>query len=185
MPDTWLRFPCAKKPYADGTLRNMTKAELIQIIRDYEHNYAALYEANERGIAFAEKKFKALDATKLLKRYTYRDIEGHPHFKSITEIGWFSPLPVWPCWKTSWKKQGGKTMTLYEKIQTKSPEELAELFAAHEIALTDFIFKQVERTLLDKRGIKIDFTKHYKPDLLSIKKEFLDWLNTEASDAEE
>lgn len=55
MSDTWLRFPYAKKPYADSTLRNMTKAQLIQVIRDYEHNYAVLYEANERGIAAAEK----------------------------------------------------------------------------------------------------------------------------------
>lgn len=76
-------------------------------------------------------------------------------------------------------------MTLYEKIKTKSTEELAELFAAREIALTDIIFRQVERILYEKRGIKIDFTKHFKPDLLSTKKEFLDWLNTEASDAEE
>lgn len=75
-------------------------------------------------------------------------------------------------------------MTLYEKIKNKSPEELAEMFAAREIALTDIIFRQVERTLLEKRGIKIDFAKHFKPDLLSTKKEFLDWLNTEASDAE-
>ena len=42
--DTWLRFPYAKKPYADSTLRNMTKAELIQIIRDYEHHALAVTE---------------------------------------------------------------------------------------------------------------------------------------------
>ena len=82
MVDTWQRFPCAKKPYADSTLRNMTKAELIQIIRDYEHNYSALYEANERGVAWAEKKFKVLDATKVLKRLTYRDPDGNAHFKT-------------------------------------------------------------------------------------------------------
>lgn len=76
-------------------------------------------------------------------------------------------------------------MTLYEKIKNKSPEELAELFAAREISLTDIIFKQVERILREKRGIKIDFTKHFKPDLLATKKDVLDWLNTEASDAEE
>ena len=58
MDDTWLRFPYAKKPYADSTLRGMAKDELIQIIRDYEHNYAALYEANERGIKAAEKMMK-------------------------------------------------------------------------------------------------------------------------------
>ena len=76
-------------------------------------------------------------------------------------------------------------MTLYERIKSKSPEELAELFAAREIALTDIIFKQVERTLLEKRGIKIDFTKHFKPDILATKQDVLKWLTTEVSDAEE
>lgn len=76
-------------------------------------------------------------------------------------------------------------MTLYEKIKTKSPEELAEMFAAREIALTDIIFRQVERILREKRGIKIDFTKHFKPDLLATKQDVLKWLNTEVSDAEE
>ena len=61
MAENWLRFPYGKKPYADSTLRNMTKAELIQIIRDYEHNYAVLYEAHERGIAYAEKRLKAAE----------------------------------------------------------------------------------------------------------------------------
>jgi len=76
-------------------------------------------------------------------------------------------------------------MTLYEKIINKSPEELAELFAARDIALTDIIFKQVERTLLEKRGIRIDFTKHFKPDLLATKQDVLKGLNTEVPDAEE
>ena len=90
--DTWLRFPYAKKPYADGTLRNMTKAELIQIIRDYEHNYAILYEANERGIAFAEKIFKYLDVINILERLTTRDIEGNAHLKTSAEVGWIDPV---------------------------------------------------------------------------------------------
>lgn len=92
MPDTWLRFPCAKKPYADSTLRNMTKAELIQIIRNYEHNYAALYEANERGVAYAEKKFMILDYTKPLKRLTERDTEGNAHLRTSNEVGWLDPV---------------------------------------------------------------------------------------------
>lgn len=93
MAENWLRFPCAKKPYADSTLRYMTKAELIQIIRDYEHNYSALYEANERGVAWAEKKFKVLDATRLFKRLTGRDIEGNAHLKhNSNEVGWMDPV---------------------------------------------------------------------------------------------
>ena len=61
MAENWQRFPYAKKPYADSTLRNMTKLELIQIIRDYEHNYAALYETYERSIAYAEKRIRAAE----------------------------------------------------------------------------------------------------------------------------
>ena len=93
MAENWLRFPYAKKPYADSTLRNMTKAELIRIIRDYEHNYAALYEANERGIAYAEKKFTILNYTKPLKRLTERDIEGKARLKHNSgEVGWLDPV---------------------------------------------------------------------------------------------
>ncbi len=76
-------------------------------------------------------------------------------------------------------------MTLYERIKNKSLEELAELFAAREIALTDIIFRQVERTLYEKCGIKINFTKHFKPDLLGTKQDVLKWLNKELSDVEE
>ena len=92
MAENWLRFPYAKKPYADSTLRNKTKAELIQIIRDYEHNYAVLYEAHERGVAYAEQKFRLLNATKLLKRLTVRDIEGNAHLRDSNDVGWIDTL---------------------------------------------------------------------------------------------
>ena len=55
----WVHTPYHGKPYADSTLRGMKKEELIQIIRDYEHNYNALYEANERGIQAATKLLDA------------------------------------------------------------------------------------------------------------------------------
>lgn len=55
MPEDWLRYPYAKRPYSDSSLSGKTKAELIQILRDYEHNYAVLYEANERGIKAAQE----------------------------------------------------------------------------------------------------------------------------------
>lgn len=55
MTESWLRMPYARRPLSDSTLKRMKKDELIEIIRDYEHNYEALYEANERGIAAAEK----------------------------------------------------------------------------------------------------------------------------------
>lgn len=88
----WVHTPYHGKPYADSTLRGMKKEELIQIIRDYEHNYSELYEANERGIAYAERKFKMLDATFLLKRLTARGLDGKPYLKSGDEVGWVDPV---------------------------------------------------------------------------------------------
>lgn len=90
--NSFLRFPYGKKPLADSTLRNMKKQDLIQIIRDYEHNYSVLYEAHERGVAYAEEKFRVLDATKVLKRLTERDIEGNAHLRHSNEVGWLDPV---------------------------------------------------------------------------------------------
>lgn len=53
--ESWMRMPYKRKPFSNSTLMGMKKSELIQIIRDYEHNYEALYIANERGIEYAEK----------------------------------------------------------------------------------------------------------------------------------
>ncbi|MBD5169346.1 MAG: hypothetical protein HDT20_04400 [Oscillibacter sp.] len=52
------KFPCHKKPYADSTLRNMRKDELIGILRDYEHNYGALYSFYENSVKNAEALLK-------------------------------------------------------------------------------------------------------------------------------
>ena len=57
----WVHTPYHGKQYADSTLRGMKKEELIQIIRDYEHNFNALYEANERGIQAATKMLAETD----------------------------------------------------------------------------------------------------------------------------
>ena len=64
----------------------------MEIIRDYEHNYSVLYDAYERSIAYAEKKFTVLDATKLLKRLTVRDIEGNPYLRDSNDVGWIDTL---------------------------------------------------------------------------------------------
>ena len=40
----------------------------------------------------AEQRFKMLDATKVLKRLTYRDPDGNAHFKTSAEVGWLDPL---------------------------------------------------------------------------------------------
>lgn len=52
------KFPCHKKPYADSTLRNMRKGEIIGILRDYEHNYGALYSFYENSVKNAEALLK-------------------------------------------------------------------------------------------------------------------------------
>lgn len=52
------KFPCHKKPYADSTLRNMKKGELIGILRDYEHNYGVLYSFYENSVKNAEALLK-------------------------------------------------------------------------------------------------------------------------------
>ncbi len=36
------------KRYADSTLMQRTKAELIEMIRDYEHNYNLMLQMNEQ-----------------------------------------------------------------------------------------------------------------------------------------
>ena len=48
------RFPYHRKPYAESTLRGMRKSELIEIIRDYEHNYSALYDTYKQAVRNAE-----------------------------------------------------------------------------------------------------------------------------------
>lgn len=59
------KFPCHKKPYADSTLRNMKKGELIGILRDYEHNYGALYSFYENSVKNAEALLKKAERLSL------------------------------------------------------------------------------------------------------------------------
>ena len=109
----WVHTPYHGKPYADSTLLGMKKGELVQIIRDYEHNYNALYEANERGIQAATKMLAETDdvaekprwipVTERLPKYGdwvlgigpkrgYRVCEyrGITHFPYGGDIPWFS-----------------------------------------------------------------------------------------------
>lgn len=59
---TALITPYQKKPLSDSTLRGMTKDELIDVLRDYEHNYSTLFEAYNNSVAAAEKLLRrALD----------------------------------------------------------------------------------------------------------------------------
>ena len=58
-------FPCHKKPYADSTLRNMSKSDLIGILRDYEHNYATLYSFYKNSVKNAEALLKEAEGITL------------------------------------------------------------------------------------------------------------------------
>lgn len=59
------KFPCHKKPYADSTLWQMKKDELIGILRDYEHNYGALHSLYENSVKNAEALLKAAEGITL------------------------------------------------------------------------------------------------------------------------
>lgn len=52
------QFPMHKKPYADNTLRCMPRKELIEYIRDIEHNYEALYWFYQNAVNANLDKFK-------------------------------------------------------------------------------------------------------------------------------
>ena len=50
--------PYQRKPLAESTLHSMTKGELIDVLRDYEHNYSVLYEQYQNSVAAAERMLK-------------------------------------------------------------------------------------------------------------------------------
>lgn len=60
-------FPMHKRPYSDNYLMSMPRKELIDHIRDIEHNYAVLYEFYQNAIKYGEelqaKLKKELDQT--------------------------------------------------------------------------------------------------------------------------
>ena len=61
------QFPMHKRPYSDNYLMSMPRNELIDHIRDIEHNYAVLYEFYQNSIKYGEelqaKLKKELDQT--------------------------------------------------------------------------------------------------------------------------
>lgn len=48
-------FPMHKRPYSDNYLMSMPRKELIDHIRDIEHNYAVLYEFYQNSIKYGEE----------------------------------------------------------------------------------------------------------------------------------
>ena len=55
------QFPMHKKPYADNTLRCMPRKELIEYIRDIEHNYETLYWFYQNAVNANLEKFKGFE----------------------------------------------------------------------------------------------------------------------------
>lgn len=39
-----------------------------------------------------EERFRVLDATKMLKRQTVRDVDGNAHLRTSDEVGWLDPV---------------------------------------------------------------------------------------------
>ncbi|MBO5918737.1 MAG: hypothetical protein J6Q14_08235 [Oscillospiraceae bacterium] len=39
-----------------------------------------------------EERFRVLDATKVLKRQTFRDADGNAHLRTSNEVGWLDPV---------------------------------------------------------------------------------------------
>ena len=79
------KFPCHKKPYADSTLRNMRKGELIGILRDYEHNYGALYSFYENSVKNAEALLK--QAERLTLRALLALLQPHDRAMIFHRLG--------------------------------------------------------------------------------------------------
>ena len=46
----------------------------------------------DRLLKEQEERFRVLDATKLLKRQTVRDVDGNAHLRTSDEVGWLDPV---------------------------------------------------------------------------------------------
>lgn len=73
-------------------------------------------------------------------------------------------------------------MTRGDQMRAMTDEELAEFMASQVVAMADAIFGIAERVLMEKRGYKISFTDNFTPDLVEIKREYLEMLKQEVQD---
>lgn len=73
--------------------------------------------------------------------------------------------------------------TRADRVRAMTDEELAEFMASQVVAMADAIFGIAERVLMEKRGYKISFTDNFTPDLVEIKREYLEMLRQEVEDA--
>ena len=46
----------------------------------------------DRLLKEQEERFRVLDATKVLKRQTVRDVDGNAHLRTSDEVGWLDPV---------------------------------------------------------------------------------------------
>ena len=65
------QFPMHKNPYADNTLRCMPRKELIEYIRDIEHNYETLYWFYQNAVNANLEKFKDFERVVRCNDCTY------------------------------------------------------------------------------------------------------------------
>lgn len=72
--------------------------------------------------------------------------------------------------------------TRADRIRGMTDEELAEFMASQVVAMADAIFGIAERVLMEKRGYQISFTDNFTPDLVEIKREYLEMLRQEVKD---
>lgn len=72
--------------------------------------------------------------------------------------------------------------TRADQIRAMTDEELAEFMASQVVAMANAIFGIAERVFMEKRGYKISFTDSFTPDLVEIKREYLEMLRHEVEE---
>ena len=93
------------------------------------------------------------------------------HCTKFTQPGYKSWCVLGPC--------TAETPSVGDMFRRMSDEEIAEYMASKETALTDLIFLKVQAEL-KKKGLLIDFSSRFHPDLLKQRDWWLDYLKQEA-----
>lgn len=96
--------------------------------------------------------------------------------RCILQAGTVDPAS---CDCVSFCPQATPPKTKADIVRGMTDEELAEFMASQVVAMADVIFGIAERVLMEKRGYKISFTDNFTPDLVEIKREYLDMLRQE------
>ena len=83
------------------------------------------------------------------------------------------------CVECGLSRKNFKPTTNGDMFRRMSDEEIAEYMTSKETALTDLIFLKVQAEL-KKKGLLIDFSSRFHPDLLKQRDWWLDYLRQEA-----